>query len=73
MPTKWSADLIAKMHLHGITRKALAAELRCTPEYVSMILNGHRSPSDAEKRFHAAFEALLRAREEADGEAHSTR
>lgn len=63
MPTEWSAELIAKMHLNGVTRKTLAEKLGCTPEYVSMVLNGHRSPADAESRFCAAFEKLLGERE----------
>lgn len=64
MPAQWTADLIGEMHLNKITKKQLSEELGCTPEYVSMILNGHRSPADAETRFRAAFEKLLQEREE---------
>ena len=42
------------MHLKGITKKELAQRLGVTPEYVSMVLNGHRNPEGAEQRFRAA-------------------
>ena len=60
----WTGTLVGEMHTYRVTNKMLAAELGVTPEYVSMILNGHRSPADAENRFRAAFEKLLEEREE---------
>lgn len=63
MPAQWTADLIGEMHLKKISKKQLAAHLEITPEYVSMVLNGHRSLADAEKRFRAALEMLLCERE----------
>jgi len=58
MPEQWTAKVVGKMHLLNITKKQLATELGFTPEYVSMVLNGHRSPAGAEETFTAAVERL---------------
>lgn len=57
MPAQWTAEVIGEMHLKKITKKELARELGVTPEYVSMVLNGHREPEGAENRFRAAVES----------------
>lgn len=58
MPAQWTAEIIGEMHLCGISQVQLAAELGYTPEYVSTVLHGKRSPKDAEARFRAAVDAL---------------
>lgn len=62
MPAQWTAEIIGKMHLHRISQKALAQHLGMTPEYISMVLNGHRDPPDAEARFRVALAGLLEQR-----------
>lgn len=47
MPAQWTADLIGEMHLARVSKKQLAERLGVTPEYVSMVLNGHREPDGA--------------------------
>ena len=42
MPAQWTADLIGEMHLNGVSKRRLAEQMGLTPEYVSMVLNGHR-------------------------------
>ena len=59
MPEQWTGDLVCRMHLHRIPQKRLAEALGVTPEYVSMVLNGHRTPPGAQARFSAALERLL--------------
>lgn len=59
MPAQWTAELIGKMHLNGITKKQLAERMGITPEYVSMVLNGHREPEGAEARFMNALSTLV--------------
>lgn len=58
MPAQWTAEIVGQMHLARITQTALAAYMGVTREYVTNILNGHRSPKDAEARFRAAVNAL---------------
>lgn len=59
MPAQWTADVIGEMHLKKIAKKQLAEHMGVTPEYVSMVLNGHRDPEGAEQRFRAALNQLL--------------
>lgn len=59
MPAQWTGRLIGEMHLNGITAKQLAAEAGYTAEYVSMVLNGHRQPKNAEQTLRAALDRLI--------------
>lgn len=59
MPAQWTGDLVGQMHKYKVTKKQLAAALGMTPEYVSMVLNGHRDPAGAEEKFRAALDELI--------------
>ena len=59
MLAQWTADLVGKMHKFKISKKSLAQHLGVTPEYVSMVLNGHREPSGAEDKFTTAVDELI--------------
>lgn len=59
MPAQWTGDLVGKMHLFGITKKELADQVGCSREYLSSILNGHRSPKDAQQTVEAALDRLI--------------
>jgi len=59
MLAQWIAEIIGEMHIRKISGKQLAAELGVTPEYVSMVLNGHREPEGAEEKFRAALDRLI--------------
>lgn len=61
MPAQWTGDLVGQMHKLKITKKQLAEKLGVTPEYVSMVLNGHRAPVGAEEKFRAALVELIQA------------
>lgn len=65
MPAQWTADVIGEMHLNSITARELAAEAKIDYRYLSMILNGHRSPKNAEARCREALARLI-ARQEKD-------
>ena len=59
MLAQWIGDVIGEMHIHRIPKSSLAEELGVTREYVSMVLNGQRSPVGAEDRFRAALARLI--------------
>lgn len=59
MPAQWTANLVGEMHLKKISKKQLAIQMGVTPEYVSMVLNGHREPGGAEQRFKSALDKLV--------------
>lgn len=61
MPAQWTADLIGEMHLARVSKKQLAERLGVTPEYVSMVLNGHRDPDGASRRFKDALDQIVSA------------
>ena len=62
MMEKWTGGVVAKLHMHGITRNELAAELGITPQYVSMLLNGKKTSPGMEPRMMAAIEAIVERR-----------
>lgn len=62
MPEQWTGILIGEMHNAKVYHTDLAEELNCSRGYVSMILNGTRSPAGAKERFRAAFERVLEKR-----------
>lgn len=59
MPAQWTADLIGEMHLARVSKKQLAERLGVTPEYVSMVLNGHREPDGPAGRFKGALAQII--------------
>ena len=59
MPAQWTADLLGKMHLAGVTAKQLAAEAGWHEKYLSAVLNGHREPKNAEQTLRAALARLV--------------
>ena len=59
MPAQWTADIIGKMHISGITAKQLAEHLHYNPKYVSAELNGKREPRNAEQVFRKGLEELI--------------
>ena len=64
MLAQWIGSLVGKMHRHKITKSMLADHLGISREYVSMVLNGHREPSDAEERFTRAVDEIIAHLEE---------
>lgn len=59
MLANWIGEIVGLMHKYGITSQQLADHLGVTPEYISMILNGHREPVGVEERFRKAIKELL--------------
>ena len=57
MPEKWTGNLVGKMHNAKITQQDIADELGTTKAYVSMILNGTKTPKNAKQRLEEAFQA----------------
>lgn len=60
MLANWIADVVGQMHKCGISNKRLAAHLGVTPEYISMVLNGHREPDGIEDRIRRAIDEITK-------------
>ena len=59
MPAQWTAEIVGKMHLYGITGKRLAAALGWNPKYLSQVLNSPNPPKGAEDKLRVAMEQLI--------------
>lgn len=65
MPEKWTGRLVGKMHNERITYEQLAKELGYTKCYISLILNGKRSPDGIRRKMEEAVDRLVQRRHEA--------
>lgn len=59
MPAEWTGEVVGKMHVNGVGAKELARSMGINDKYLSMVLNGHRNPPNAEERIKAALDALI--------------
>ena len=59
MPAQWTGYVIGEMHLHNITSKQLANEVGWNCKYLSTVLNGHRTPKNAEQTLLKALADLI--------------
>ena len=62
MPEKWTGKLIGEMHNARVTADDLAKEIGCSKGYISMILNGRRTPVDAQAKLETAFNSIIERR-----------
>ena len=56
----WIANAVGKMHVNRISNIDIAKKLNFTVGYVSMILNGKKTPKDAETRIMSAIDEIIR-------------
>ena len=56
----WIANAVGKMHVNRISNIDIAKKLNFTVGYVSMILNGKKTPKDAETRIMTAIDEIIR-------------
>ena len=61
MPAQWTAEVIGKMHLNGVSALRLAEKVGWHPKYLSAVLNGHKNPAGAEDKVRAALDELIQA------------
>lgn len=55
----WIANVVGKMHVNKISNIDLAKRLDVTPQYISELLNGKKSPKGAEERIVDAVDAII--------------
>lgn len=63
MLDSWIGEVVGKMHIANIEGRELAQHMGVTAGYISMLLNGKRSPSGAEQRIKEALDELIREKE----------
>lgn len=60
----WIAKAVGLMHINKITQIDIARHLGVTNDYISMILNGKKTPKDAEKRIIGAIEEIIKHKDD---------
>lgn len=65
MLAQWVGDLVGEMHIHKITKTELAQEVGVSREYISMVLNGRRTPVGIEQKLRDALSTLKEKHKEA--------
>jgi len=59
MPALWTAEIIGKLHINGVTHKRLADAVGWHPKYLSAVLNGKKNPTGAENKLRAALDRII--------------
>lgn len=59
---KWIGDAVGKMHINDISNIDLAGVLNVTPQYISEILNGKKSPKNIKQRIMTAIDEIISER-----------
>jgi predicted transcriptional regulator len=59
----WAGQLIGDMYDAHVSARQLADYMGLTPGYVSMVLNGKKTPKGAEQRFRAALQEMRKEKE----------
>lgn len=63
MRALWAGQLIGDMYDAHVSARQLADYMGLTPEYVSMVLNGKKTPKGAEQRFREALQEMCNGKE----------
>lgn len=58
MVAQWTAEIIGEMHLKHVTAKQLAEAVGWNPKYLSVVLNGHKTPKGAEEKLRKALNEI---------------
>lgn len=69
MTAQWTGSVVGEMHLNKVTMKQLADELDWHPKYLSAVLNGHRTPKEAENKIRGALCRIIERKEQTDAKA----
>jgi hypothetical protein len=65
MKPSWTGDVVAKLHIHDITQRQLAAHMGISFRYLCGILAGKLTPPNAEQRIITALNELIEERDNA--------
>ena len=66
MVAEWTGEIVALLHVNGISQNELAREMGNTPQYVCMVLNGKRSPNGIDVRMKEAITAIVERKKSGD-------
>ena len=58
----WIAVAIGKMHINNIIQDEVASKMRIRRDYLNKILNGKKTPKNAETRIMSAIDEIIQER-----------
>lgn len=59
MAEEWTGRIVGMLHTHRVKQAELAEEMGLTAQYVSMVLNGKKSPKGIDERMETAIQAIV--------------
>ena len=59
MLAQWEVAFFGKKRAYKVKDSEIAAELGWHPKYLSAVLNGHKTPKNAEEKLTAALDRIL--------------
>lgn len=59
MAEEWTGRIVGMLHTHRVKQAELAEEMGVTAQYVSMVLNGKKSPKGIDERMETAIQAIV--------------
>ena len=59
---QWIANAVGKMYVNKVSQTDIAKKMGVTNDYIWMILNGKKSPKNAEARITTAISDIIRER-----------
>lgn len=62
MVEAWTGSIVGLLHTHKIKQAELAREMGVTAQYLSMVLNGKKSPKGIKDRMEAAINSIVERR-----------
>lgn len=62
MVEAWTGSIVGLLHTHKIKQTELAQEMGVTAQYLSMVLNGKKSPKGIKDRMEAAIHSIVERR-----------
>ena len=68
MLAQWTGQVIGDMHIHNISSKELACEMKWNAKYLSQVLNERVTPKGAETKVRTALDSLIAKKEGANAE-----
>jgi len=63
MLAQWTGDVVGDMHTYQISFKELSSEIGWNEKYLSVVLNGHKTPKGAEQKVRDALEKIKKRKE----------
>ena len=66
MLAQWMESFFGRLRFNQVTDLELAEELGVNPKYLSAVLNGHKTPRNAEEKLNAALDRIIERRNAAE-------